>query len=114
MADKTEKLKTHPTVVTTDDPKPPKHGTPEPVEPGGKVPRVVKGTDRAIPGSGLKRFRIRCDTFTACKTRYILAKTEEDAIKFYSEQDGIPKLVENAKKEKPNFEPVYDVRELPD
>lgn len=110
-----DKMKTHPTVVTSgDDPKPPKFGTPEPVETGGKLPRVIQGTERAIPGGPAKRFKIRCDSFPACKTRYILARTKEDAIKLYDELDKITQQVEAAQKSGTKMEPNYAISELPD
>lgn len=63
-------------------------GTQKPVEPGGKVPREVKGFERAA-GTGMKRFKIRCDNFGSHAHRYILAADEKAACDCFCEVDGV-------------------------
>lgn len=96
---------------------PPKFGTQKPVEgAGGEVPRVVDPLERYGTVKGVTRFKIRCSNYHPQKTRYILARNDEEARAHYLEVNGLAKELERLKKngvEKPE-QPDLVVTALPD
>lgn len=72
-----------------DEAPPPKHGTPVPIDLGGPVPREVPGLARVPAGSGLTRFKVRCDSHTPRKTRYVVARTADEAGEFFLKLHGV-------------------------
>lgn len=93
---------------------PPKFGTGKPADPEGDVPRVIDPLERAP--KGLIRFKIRCNNYHPQKTRYILARTEDEARAEFMKANGLDKHIAKLKKiNTPNLvEADLVVTQLPD
>lgn len=81
----------------------PLHGTSRVAGPG-PFPRVCHQLERAA-GSGMKRFKLRCDNYTGQALRYVLAADEESAKACYLKVQALDKLLDRLRKENPGKEP---------
>jgi hypothetical protein len=77
------------------DSKPPKFGTPKPVETTGELPRYIDPLSRAVPG-GPKRFKAVCRNYrepSAFPVKYILANSLDEAKKFYRDENKMDESI---------------------
>lgn len=84
-------------------PQEPRFGTATPVDPGGAVPRVVRGTERAP--DGLTRYRVRCANYGPQPARYILARDRDEAKEHYLSVQRIDALLARLEKSGQKPEP---------
>lgn len=96
--------------------KPPKFETPVVAE-DRNVPRFVRPIERAPVG--LSRYKVRCTSVAESPTHYVLARSEEQAKKFYVEAHGLDKLTEKVKERDGNevevkVEVKVAIKRLPD
>jgi hypothetical protein len=81
-----------------DEAPPPPFGTGKPAAADGVLPRVVGELERAVPGT--VRFKVGCRNYSPRKTRYVLAKPDDEAgaRACYLKAEGLDKELERARK----------------
>lgn len=75
----------------------------------GPVPRVIADFERAP--AGLTRYKVRVIDAAPALTRYVLARTEADAVRAYKEYVQLSVVFDDAGKPR---EPRFYVKALPD
>lgn len=85
-----------------------------PLAAGTPAPRVCHQSERAP--EGLTRFKIYCDNYHPMRTRYILARTAEEARAFYLDASGLVSTVGRLKEKRVRDveEPGVVVKAMPD